>query len=145
MRSLICPSTPTSASSAFFCFFLAASFRSRPPGSQEAIIMVSLMNSAIVSAYDFCRISLYAGTSQCLTASKVNLLWLKSQRFLSLPPQQRIPLAMSSTTRDTETRSSIDPARPSSRILSDELSNPDTSVCDVVGDADVEMMRILAS
>ena len=145
MRSLICPSTPTSASSAFFCFFLAASYRSRPPGSPEAIIMVSLMNSAIVSAYDFCRISLYAGTSQCLTASGVNLGWLKSQRFFSLPPQQRIPLAMSSTTRDTETRSSIDPARPSSRILSDELSNPHISVCDVVGDADVEMMPILAS
>ena len=86
MRSLICPSTPTSASSAFFCFFLVASFRSRPPGSPEAIIMVSLMNSAIVSAYDFCRISLYAGTSQRLTASRVNLGWLKSQRFFSLPP-----------------------------------------------------------
>ena len=82
-----------------FYFFFVASSRSRPPGSPETIITVALMNPAIVSAYDFCRMALYAGTPQCLTASRVNLVGLKSQRLFSLPLQQRIPPAMLGTTR----------------------------------------------
>ena len=71
--------------------------------SNNAIITVPLMNPAIVSADDFCRMALYAGTPQGLAASRINVVRLKSQRLFNLPLQERIP----ATPRTTRSKARI--------------------------------------
>ena len=74
---------------------------SRQSTSNNAIITVPLMNPAIVSAWDFCRMALHAGAPQSLAASKVNVVRLKSQRLFNLPLQERIPATPSATTKES--------------------------------------------